>query len=1444
MPGPHARIFNEMLNRLYAAITSGPGMNCRPHTSRQRIDLAHVAALFETRPEKLLAQLLVEGKPVSLSFKATPPLEVDDESQLDDAQKQALKAWREKQKLLNKLRIIAEDARTFEQDTGARALHIGFPVLSIPPGHGRTAGASKRILAPIAFVEINLEVARGRTWTVELSTVGEGADLVVENAALLSWIEQQTGKRIDDVFQDQDGEDPYREINELVTLACKTLDLPVPAALTPDAPVAAVPGADEEQDREAKVLLSAVIGLFPMSNQSLIHDTEELMEEPSISGPLATFVQLRPDEPQTQQPSALPAQARRARRFAEERYVTQADPCQSRAVRLSRQSPVLAVHGPPGTGKSQTIANMIGDHLSRGERVLLVCDKRTAIDVVYNRLKHLGLGDLCAVIHDAQRDQRDLYMGVRNQLEKLGEAQMDGNAAPQIDSMDSELQRIHSELLRFTAALQDRPEGGAFSFHELMGLWLERSGPFKVDEALLQNIALRDVEGCEKDVREVLQRGLESCWRENPWAEPSGGAAGITLADFTARDGGHWKNVIEEIRRQAADVDVTAQADVPPFPPDGDADAIGRNRAVLGETMAGLLQRTRDGDLQIWVQRDAAALRQAAAQFEQQQGCLRVIEEGPLDIELHQVHRSSPLTIIRVGEWMLSLDAYLEISEKWYSFLCFGRKGCAQIALERFGLPLTTANAQRVRTYLHRLRARLVLEALLAEVLKGAPLPSDDAELVRTVEGAAASVRLLLSVENEPMLRDLSTRVRQAFSGPGARPGLLSGLKASATRGSALAAFERKLESTGLFADAWRGALRNSLRQGGRAAETFAKLDSFLPQLESVLRLRARLADLPPALVAVVRVLLDQSADPDAGWRAVHRAGIGVELGRRLRQEPLLVKLDDSAITASMNRYRQLEEAKRERVRAHVLALWTRRQRARLLAPNGSRLSSLGADLRRRLMVRGRNAMRLRQVIRTGEATPDGDPLFDLCPVWMASPGTVAQIFPRRPLFDLVIFDEASQCRLEEALPVLMRGKRVVIAGDPKQLPPTRFFESTVVRSEEEDPENDQDLFESQQSETDDLLGAALNTSVEQCYLDVHYRSRCADLIEFSNQTFYDSRLQAIPGHPSNRPASAPMRIHHVGGTYAESVNEQESAQVVKLVRELLRRSKPPSIGIACMNLPQRDLIVDALDEAAAQDPDFATRLVAARMRQGAGSFEGLFVKNLENVQGDERDYMLICTTYGPDANGRFYRRFGPLGRAGGGRRLNVLVTRAREEVHIITSIPREVYRSLAPVPDGQTPNGGYLLFKYLQFAEETERLFNEESHEDTAPGAIQKGQVTESPTKYPSRFARSLAGRLSAEQGISSVVHWGNDGFCVDVALRHPRRADDVTIGLLCDATRFEKAEDRVEWEVFRTAILESQGWKLKRLWTPQTMRNLEGELQAIARRAADFAEARDVKP
>ena len=613
--------------------------------------------------------------------------------------------------------------------------------------------------------------------------------------------------------------------------------------------------------------------------------------------------------------------------------------------------------------------------------------------------------------------------------------------------------------------------------------------------------------------------------------------------------------------------------------------------------------------------------------------------------------------------------------------------------------------------------------------------------------------------------------------------------------------------------------------------------------MENLLRVHQTFGVLPVNLHGPAGSLIWRHADPEIALPALHQAVLTREIGQRMAASTTLQNVDTDRINALFVRYSQLSKRKRDLVRDLILVRWQKRQRERLLSTTRTQLNSLGAALKRRLVTRGEHAVKLRQVIAQGTATAGGDPLFDLCPVWMASPGTVAQVFPREALFDCVIFDEASQCRLEEALPVLLRARRVVVAGDPKQLPPTRFFEGTLTESELVEAESDQELFEQQQGETEDLLSAALNIQVQQSYLDVHYRSRNEALIGFSNENFYDRRLQAIPGHPKHRAKACPVRLVRVNGTYEKRTNRQEAEAVVALVKELLAQPEPPSVGVACFNLTQRQLVLDLLDEAALADKEFATRLASARARRGAGSFEGLFVKNLENVQGDERDHIIVSTTFGADPKGKFRRNFGPLGRAGGGRRLNVLVTRARDMVHVLTSIPRGEYAALAAVPDGEQPGGRWLLYAYLQYAEKLAEAF-ERDRERVAQLATARrvGEVRVRPSETGSLLAQALAKRLSPD-GLSSDVHWGNEGFGVDLALRHPIEAEMVTAGVLCDMTRFKQVEDPVEWELFRLGVHLAQGWHLHRVWSPAIFRDLEQVRREIAAAARAAQEADDGK-
>ena len=1620
-------ILVQMLDRLFAGLISGPNLNCRPHSSRQRVDWSTFSRLQDRPACEALKELFGSSHATQLTAKVAMPKSLikkfeptrgaaavasttaasttaeakPPEEKLSPEEQRQRDAWSAQQTLLTKLRGLAEDARDYEQDTGVHALHVGFPLLSLPPGTGSAlkgkGGGSKRLLAPIAYIPVSVAVKAGPQPELCLEALYTGAEFLVPNEALFAWLERQTGKKLlperdlqlSDVAEGANGEpnaataatahDPWTEINDLVRRISEILQLPPPQfsaeSLTELSPA---PRSDDEQP-QAMIVATAVLGLFPMNNQGLLRDMQAMVAGESLEGPIQSFLQADlplleaepeadPDErlepaptelletdaetldgsgaseavsqtvaeslrdsapscgatrpqdltqpqpdspinasgpesadvsssaeavepsgqargreisheiPVTHEPiSATAVTKPRAKAVNTERLVSVSDPCQAHAVRMARECRGLVIHGPPGTGKSQTITNIIGDHLARGERVLLVCDKRTALDVVARRLEHIGLGDLCALIHDPQHDQRFLYKQVREQLDVLTETKVSERREKQLGKIDANLQKIYDELTEAWQLVMSPDDERGASFHERMGEWLEAALPFlgttdgdpSSDSAALQNepepkkrtrrrrseaatgtaavepATAKMLDLHDSDLRDLLQRASDCDFSQSAWR----GCVGLSLSEFLSKPMSSLRDALANIVDAAADADEATDDAIPPFLIPAASGKSLVEQAVVRQEFAERLDRCLDDVPADWCQRWAKASATTIDSAFQQMAAVRKTAEIMHDTSVRESRLpadQTPQSMHELDLQLLELSSYYRLKNPLVRWLSFRKRARANALAKRYGLPPGFASIKRLLGHLLGLRARTGIALTLNELAgkKGAVWdPFDEEFLIRDWSRLVLVVGLLRDCRQQPVLAGFVESVKQLLTGK-SNP-LIDGLRNSTERAETATDLLADLTSSGLFKRDWLQRVEERLCRGDLLSIDVEQLATQLDSLQEVLRIQAGLSALPEPLRVVVTGSIDQAQSAEIALQAVRYRVLTDEITQWLQSNRKLQALDGDRRANLFQEVWRLEAEKRGLVSAVIRDYWVGRQRERLLASTGSRLSSPGADLKRRLMMRGERALRLRQVISIGSQIEGGDPLFDLRPVWMASPETVAQIFPRSAVFDVVIFDEASQCRLEEALPVLTRAKRVVIAGDPQQLPPSRFFESATISSDRTEIESEQQLFEAQQSGVEDLLGAALMLEMQQSYLDVHYRSRNSDLIEFSNEQFYGSRLQAIPGHPRNRIRFAPITVHRADGILHERANVIEAERVCQIVADLLKRSEPPSIGIACFNVTQRDLILDKLDELAGTDSEFRQRLGSARTRTGKGAFEGLFVKNLENVQGDERDHIIISTTYGPDQKGRFYRRFGPLGQVGGGRRLNVLVTRARDEVHLVTSIPVEAYRNLPPVPAGQQPSGGWLLFKYLAYAETLAEVYGdwreqsaaESDREEESEDVEVVVRVQERPSRVPSRFSSAFAKLMALKQHLGSDVQWGNDGFSIDVAFHHPQRSEDRTLGLLIDGSRFTGATDPVDWDLFRTSILASQGWALQHVATPQLFRDLDGHMRKFAANANEVA-------
>jgi hypothetical protein len=1427
---PDPTPLDALADRLLLAALNGPAMQCRPHRSRQRIDLARLATAAKTSPADLLHGILTDDDGVELRLPTQRPMRIPrapgrvrDQSPVERDPPEAPDSPAEKehddsQTVGSKLRTIAEDARVYEQDTGISVLAIGFPLLHIPPD-ASLGGApiGRRILAPLAFLPITLTV---RPNGCHIARRAEMTALV-PNSSLYAWLERHTGKAIaneseaDDPSAHSDAAAvpaPLEQLNEWVQRIAAALKIPAIEMQFEGAETSWRLAPEGSSDTATPALVqSAVIGLFPMAKQGLIADMRSLCDGKSTSALVDVFTHANaalagapPESAATPEPviTLLPA-----------------DPCQQAAVLAARDHPAIVLHGPPGTGKSQTIANIIADHLLRGQRVLFVCDKRTALDVVASRLKRAGLESLFAIVHDPRRDQREFFRAVRAQLDTLAQAETQATAERKLANATTALAATHAELSAYDAALTS-PQPDGTTLHQMIGEWLAipENRAAIVDHASLTDVPWDKRDDILRTIHDLMQRASRTGFADNPWRR----AIGITLNDFLAHPRTAWDAPLAALESASRACD--GYPSTVPLPLHESLDSSAAARTTLADLLAALRPRITHPALQNHL-RDSAAQRAALThQFTDAAPHIARLRAHPLDAELSATRPDAPPL---PGEEKSLLETYAITAPHWFDALRMLHNAKLAKILAPCGLARSKPNAQRLLDHLRSVQARQSLGPLIAAAGLAAALQGS--ELIDTLDDLQTLLHALDLAEKSELLDRLTQAALLPEGGQDAPDAFINALRASVPRIPLIAACVTALDETPLLAPATRRDWQLDLRNGISLTARIVELRSSLDSLDDLLRVTRDLAALPASLRPTIDDWLTQKLAPDSAIAALQRSLLAQQIDSHLAAHPGLLAHDAADLADRAAHYQSLQRTGAAQISPAIRHRWTQRQRDRLLAATGSRLSAHGADLRRRLTSRGPHALRLRQVLQLGAQHPDGDPLLDICPVWMASPESVAQLFPRAPLFDLVIFDEASQCRLEDALPVLLRGKRLLIAGDPHQLPPTRFFESAAAPSDADEASTEQELFAQVQASTEDLLSSALNLSVHPQYLEVHYRSSNEELIQFSNHHFYRSRLQTIPGHPKRRSIVPAVVLDQVPGIYDQRRNVIESARVVQIVHDLLRRAEPPSIGIVCFNLVQRDQILDDLDALAEKDADFATRLAAARARVGSSTFEGLFVKNVESVQGDERDHLIISTTFGPDPHGRFYRRFGPLGLAGSGRRLNVLVTRARHEVHLVTSIPPSAYQQLPEIGAEQQLTGAYLLLDYLRFAARLQQAYALQQAQSSENDQSLPPSVARLPTADPSGVVDHVADRLVAAAPLGATTYYGSRGFCVDLMLHSPSGPDESACALLCDASRFSPTADRIAWDLFRAATFIGQGWNVQRLWSPHLYRDPPGTLATI---------------
>jgi hypothetical protein len=406
------------------------------------------------------------------------------------------------------------------------------------------------------------------------------------------------------------------------------------------------------------------------------------------------------------------------------------------------------------------------------------------------------------------------------------------------------------------------------------------------------------------------------------------------------------------------------------------------------------------------------------------------------------------------------------------------------------------------------------------------------------------------------------------------------------------------------------------------------------------------------------------------------------------------------------------------------------------------------------------------------------DILSQFCPCMLMSPMSVAQFLEvKKDMFDLVIFDEASQIPTNEAVGAIARGKAVVIVGDSKQMPPTTFFTANKTTEEEFDVDDLESILEDCQA-----------LKMPSLLLSWHYRSKHESLISFSNNEYYENKLHTFPAidDQERRVVYVPVK-----GTYQKGGSRSNKNEAMAIVNEIERRLSDEklrklSIGVISFNVQQQYLIEDLLE----------TRMEKNRQLKAWAeeSGEPIFIKNLENVQGDERDVILFSIGYGPDKNGKVSMNFGPLNLAGGERRLNVAVTRSRYEMMVFSSLHAkdiDLRRSNAKGVQG--------LHRFLDYAEN---------------GTLIENAYFQDAQQMEKTITLQIAKKLE-ERGVKVNTFVGKSRFKVNIAIVDPHNEEKYVMGILLDDKIYHAIPTMSDREIVQPSVLKSLDWRIKRVWT-----------------------------
>ncbi len=1066
-------------------------------------------------------------------------------------------------------------------------------------------------------------------------------------------------------------------------------------------------------------------------------------------------------------------------------HVITADPTQTQAILKSRTGESYIIQGPPGTGKSQTITNLIADFVARGKSILFVCEKRAALDVVFHRLKQNGLDELCCYIHDSQGDKRTFIKNLKATYEDFSKNKMDSKAI-QIQR-NNVLQKMNEQLqllTQFHSINISMPDNAGVQVRKLIDKIIELKQniiPLQPREQELlpsYNDWIHFGETIRQLSAALEETGADAAFAEHPLSK-------LNDTVFTADNP---LNLLDKLVQQAKNLLAEIQTIF------RDSNIAAAHSTYL-EQIKNLIQ-------------DAVLLEPLAAHDNLQlidnsnkQGKefdKKIKQQKQLELQHKQAQQTNAHWKNKLSEQ--DVAAAIEIAAKQEkSFFNFLNGGWRRLKTQ-------LQNSYDFSQHQVKPAYSSILQQLQNEY---------------STSNAAANNKNELQQQYQLDNIDITWLGIEALRNK---------------RG------DKEIDYLLAHPDA-----NNIVKRLYKLNNNFHQLELQLQQclynynsksvheIQDELESLAMNADGLQDLLPTLRAFATMPAAVKNAFRDIPLTPLQAEatmaqktLQQLYQQNKTFAGTDVLSIEKAVQQiqicYKQLLKLNAEQIRSNI-----RQNFIAHVELSNTALSQLNAEQKqyKKNYNEGRKilenefgkSMRYKS-IRELSAKESGLVLKDIKPIWLMSPLSVSDSLPLDTnYFDVVIFDEASQITLEEGIPALYRSPQTIIVGDDKQMPPTNFFTAKAEDPDDLDSSTDENGDQLLSTDADSLLVQGAR-KLSSTMLSWHYRSHYETLISYSNHAFYDAGLLTIPDktiHHTlkkeievNKPEDAEqftpclydrsISFHfHPNSVYEKRNNQDEANYIAHLVRNLLKQKVKESIGIVAFSQEQQHTIEDALTALAQTDKEFENLLEEAYNRTEEDQFIGLIIKNLENIQGDERDIIIMSVCYGFDSKKKILMNFGPINKKGGEKRLNVIFSRAKKHMAIVSSIK---YHNIT----NEYNEGASYFRRFLQYAENVSSGNMQIARTILDSLVVNKTNAIESISS--NIVLREMKQRLE-KQGYEVAEQVGQSDFKCSLAIKVNAADEAYTLSILLDDDKHYANTNLIEQYYQRPAILQSFGWR-----------------------------------